>query len=247
LKYLNNNPIVVTSFADSIGKALVGQVYYAVSAVDTLGNISELSKMVMALIPDFTAPSIPFIKRITPKDKALVVEFMENVDADLKEFILLKNTSKDSSRISLAPDATEYTDKDVVPGTEYTYTMLAQDLSGNWSAISGAYTMVAEGVDESMLMPIMPKSISAKYNKSKKIIEIAWSQLFNDDNLGAAIYKGETNDELALISPMLRTGAYDDKRVKAGNTYYYQIRTYAANGLKHQSELISVTIKEDKK
>ncbi len=241
---LGNEPNTSTTYSDAVGSTLAGKVFYAVSAIDNNFNKSNRSNPVGVLMPDIEGPTVPFIKNISALDKTLIVNFMPNVDDDLAFFLLKKTDAEGkTTEIQVAANAIQYEDKEISSGATYLYSLAAQDRSGNLSAYCNAMEAIAPGSDERILTAIMPTAISVKLAKSSGKVQLSWTQKFTDDNLGVVIFRGTEKDNLLPLSELRRTPEYEDDAVLPGNTYYYQVRTYASNGQQHQSEINEINIK----
>lgn len=241
---MGNDLVTATSYKDAVGSSLSGKVFYSVAAIDKSYNRSERSAPVGMVMPDSEAPSVPFIKAITATEKTLLVQFMPNVDDDLAFFILNRTDSEGKGiEIQLTANTTQYEDKEVKSGLTYTYSMRAQDMAGNVSSSSTEVEAIAPGVDESVLTSIKPTAISVKLSKSVGKVQLTWTQKFPTENLGVVIFRGNDKENLMPISGLQRAAGYLDETALPGNTYYYQVRTYTANGLQHQSEINEIIIK----
>ena len=74
------------------------------------------------------------------------------------------------------------------------------------------------------------------------MVRLEWKQVFNEHIVGVVVYGGEKEDKLSPMSSTSKKIGFQDKRVEEGKTYYYQLRTYATNGAKHQSEIVEVKV-----
>ncbi len=242
-KIVNGKPLASTVYIDSLGNELKGKLWYAVAAVDSSFNISRISQPASFSIPDNLPPAQPFLKAPEVSEDGILMTWMPNVDDDLENWQLIRHSDDDSLKFTLEPQKTSYLDEAALPGVKYTYTLLARDFTGNYSIPSASISVVAEGVDERIFNGILPSNIELNYSKKDKHIQLSWNQVFNDDNLGVIVYKGESVDDLRPYSGKLRTAGFTDKRIKEETTYFYQLRTYASNGLKKISATKSITIK----
>ena len=99
---------------------------YVLVAVDTSGNDSGPSEPAEATPRDGVAPAAPTGVVATPGDTEVVLSWDPNVEADIAGYRVLR----DGVEVRVETGTT-WTDTDVVNGTEYTYTVVAVDTSGN--------------------------------------------------------------------------------------------------------------------
>ena len=125
---LNRKPHSENVFTDSLGINVSGVIQYAVAAVDTSFNISELSIPARFTIPDIQPPATPFLKAPLVTDESIRLAWMQNIDSDLDSWWLYRISSLDSMAFKVQPDSTGYTDKNVKPGMAYTYYLIAKGL-----------------------------------------------------------------------------------------------------------------------
>lgn len=243
---LNNEPIIELQYSELLDEVLTGNIYYSVSAVDSAFNRSELAAPATILLPDKNAPSDPVIKGITLKDNAVQLNWYPNVDSDLQNFILYRAEDDKSEIIAtLNPLDTTYIDNSVKAGRRYEYYMVAVDISGNQSLESGRTSILIPENDLDILKNIKPRNIQLRYMKNKNHAAVWWDQNFTSENLGVVIYKGESEDNLKPVSGLLKEAEFRDEKVTPGNTYYYQLRTYASNGAKDYSIIKTLKIKAE--
>lgn len=244
---LNGKPFAGNIWIDSLGTELSGKLWYAVAAVDSSFNIGGISEPKTFAIPDYTTPATPFLKAPVIDDKGISLYWMQDVDGDLKNWRLFRISESDSIVFNVNPDSTSYTDTKVTAGRSYTYYLCALDQSGLQSDKSNVNEVVAYGVDESIFNGMLPSSLTLKYIKKDKMVKVYWIQKFPEQSLGVIVYKGDKKDDLRPVSGRLKEPLFEDKRVKEGQTNYYQLRTYASNGLNKKSEIKEITIKKEEK
>lgn len=246
-KIVNSRPYELTQFVDTTGAPLAGSLWYAVAAVDSSYNISQITTPTTFVIPDETAPQAPFMKAPLVGEDVITLEWMQNVDSDLEAWLIHRQAAEDTIIIEVAPEMTRYVDTDVSAGKTYRYVMEARDIQGNVSPRSNVVELVAPGIDKSIFKGIEPKSISLKFVKKSKNVTLDWTQTFNGQNLGVIVYKGTDKDDLRPYSGRLQQAGFTDERIQSGTTYYYQLRTYASNGLNIKSDIKEIKIKAEEK
>lgn len=158
------------------------------------------------------------------------LEISWNVVGSATGYEISRSTSKDGTYKQVAMIASQsqsnYTDSTVKAGKLYYYKIRAVGQEGNttvysdWSgAVSGRTA-------------IKPTGIRIR-SKNSTTLEISWK---GDKNAaGYTIKRGESkNGKYTKIATVKggNTTTYDNKKVKAGKTYYYQVEAYNYNGEK---------------
>ena len=239
---LNGVPFEQNSYQDTLVKSAQGTIVYALIVTDTLFNQSEKSPFIEVVVPDKEPPIASVITTIASQEKSFVINWLASPDKDLDKYILIKKTKDAKQEIAVSRNLSNYEDYDVQSGHSYWYSIVAIDYSGNVSDTSNIYKISRQGYDMSLLEGATPSSFTASYQKNKKMVRLEWKQVFNEHIVGVVVYGGEKEDKLSPMSSTSKKIGFQDKRVEEGKTYYYQLRTYATNGAKHQSEIVEVKV-----
>ena len=85
---LTKRPFKGTLFVDTLNKVARNRFVYAVAAVDTSFNVSELSDTIGTAMPDLIPPDKPYIKLVQLKDGNVEVEWLAGKESDLAGFDL---------------------------------------------------------------------------------------------------------------------------------------------------------------
>ena len=132
----------------------------------------------------------------------------------------------------------EFTDKDLIAGTTYIYTIKAYDAAGNTSTESSPLS-VTTGESPDTEAPTVPENV-IPLEVTSTVVYLLWDEAV--DNKGVAGYKIYRNGEEIGTSA---TGEYTDENVTAGTTYTYTIKAYdAAGNTSAESSPLSVTTGE---
>jgi hypothetical protein len=111
--------------------------HYKVSAVDSYGYASDPAGPVSATPADTTPPAAPAGLSATAADRAVVLDWTNNAEADLAGYRVFRSTSSGSGfSLVASPAASAFTDSGLSNGTTYFYTVAAVDASGNTSLLS---------------------------------------------------------------------------------------------------------------
>ena len=62
--------------------------------------------------------------------------------------------------------------------------------------------------------------------------------------VGAVIFKSKDKTNFRPLTGLMKETIYNDKDVKAGTTYYYQIRSYSSTGTVATSATLETIVKE---
>ncbi len=124
-----------------------GSYAYAITALDTTGNESELSLAATVVIADHTAPAVP--RNLTAKAGNRVVDlsWTNNTELDLVGYNLYRNDETAPLNGSQPLKGNTYQDLNVVNLSTYAYRITAVDLNGNESLKSAQVVAVPTGID----------------------------------------------------------------------------------------------------
>jgi fibronectin type 3 domain-containing protein len=242
---LNTNPIKENSYKDKLPTSAKNKFVYKIIAMDTSFNKSEESDLAITQLPDATPPVQPLLKRVNNIEKTMVIEWIGNKDGDLKGYEVYRSNSKEGySKINkeiLPESQLMFVDQTTEPEKEYFYYLIAIDSAGNKSVPSNKIS----AVNNYKTINNELKNIHVKYREDKHDIYITWRPEKSESIEGYAIMRSEnTANDFRSVSGKLSNHEYYDKEVKAGNTYYYQVRAYDKLGNIEKSEIIKITINQ---
>jgi fibronectin type 3 domain-containing protein len=244
---INTLPIKGNSFVDTLPVKAKNKFIYQLAAIDTSYNRSELSNPAEAVLPDVFPPEKPFIKNIRPDSGSLVIEWIPNVDPDLKGYAIYR-ASYDSVFAMKQVNSTiiegsfrSYKDNSIVPGEKYYYTLVAIDSAGNKSVKSDLFTVMVPQRLNSLIKIAFTK---ARYNKNSKKIDLTWRIPRESDYTGIVVFRKEDNETLQPVSGILNKNDFSDSHVLKGKNYYYQLRFYDHEGNASKSDEIKITVPE---
>jgi hypothetical protein len=214
---VNNIPVSDTTFTDSITlKTLTENIYYRVSTVDWVGNVSEFSEILKIKKPDIVPPVPPVFTDYDVTDHGIFLSWVQSTSHDAKTHILYRRTlgSEDWDLIFTTDELKEQdksNDETAIAGKTYEYKIIAQDDDGLNSPVSSILTLTA--IDFSEIIPI--EDIQAELNQSKDKVTIRWSyleggenkyQIFRAVNDGGFYLLKEIKDPLRQISDEVQKG-----------------------------------------
>lgn len=249
---INKEPILTTNFTETMAEKIKNKFVYAIVSMDTNYNRSAYSKLSVVKLPDVTPPLAPFIDHLKVEEKQITVEWLPNHEEDLVSYAIYRSTYADSAnyiKLGDVPSGNEvFVDESVVGGTYYRYYLTAIDDATNVSSISNIYEAKAyEGEELAAGDGNAVEELKLKVNKKKKTIKISWNEEGENKFIGGVLYRGNSPEELAPVSGLMKNeNSFLDKHIKQNQTYYYQLRSYDAEGKKVKSDNYVIKTKKFK-
>lgn len=228
---LNANPIKDTTYIDNLPISAKNKFHYRIAAVDSTINRSEYSDFAANTMPDVIAPAQPFIKDIVITEKNyLQIQWIPNVDLDLKGYNIYKENSTDSiakkeklNESVLSPDVMHFTDRWVEQGVKYNYFLEAIDSSGNCSEFSNPFPGKLPNLKPEINDDVI-KYLNVKYKG--KYVQIKWEINSENGLLGAIVYRKEEGGAFTPLTGLMKVNKFKDTDIVAGSIYYYEVRVY---------------------
>jgi fibronectin type 3 domain-containing protein len=244
---LNAEAITVTEFTEELPRNAKNRFLYKIVASDSSYNKSEMTQAVGAQMPDAQAPDAPFIKSIQAKDRALVIDLIPNVESDLKGYEVYRAEQGENSNFVkvnkslLDRNAKQFIDNEIKANISYFYYLTALDSAGNISPKSN----MADGIAKIMESASVPTNLKANYEKAKNLIQISYQVSLSPEVLGVTIYRrAEAEEDFTPISGLIKQNNYEDKNIKKGETYYYEVRAYHQSGSVVKAEAVKIKVGE---
>ncbi|HEY8401060.1 MAG TPA: hypothetical protein VIK89_07360, partial [Cytophagaceae bacterium] len=238
---INSLPIKETSFTDQLPRQAKNTFYYRVVAIDTAFNKSEPSEPAIARMPDVIAPEAPFLKNVEVKEGRVKLEWLANVDTDLKGYYVYRSSENDPEykQVSpLLPITSNTYEEGITSGVIYYYRVKAVDSANNLSLASNMYAVIKHDSDKA---DVEVKNVKAKFRKLRKLLVLSWSVKSESKIKGCIVYRKEGDAPILMpVTGLLKENKFTDKEIKKGNKYIYQIRVYTSNGRIEKSEFIEV-------
>lgn len=126
-----------TTYADTLDiQTLTRAIYYRVVALDRNYNPSDTTAVIRVVLPDIVPPTAPVFYDATPTDSTVALAWFLSPSEDVARQILRRAVEPDTTWGDLAtlrPADSLYTDRAVVRGTRYRYTLVAVDSTGLFS------------------------------------------------------------------------------------------------------------------
>jgi hypothetical protein len=183
-----------TSYTFSVTtQTLTKKLFVKIVAVDGNFNHSDYSKPLVLNRPDKIPPPKPVILDYVNTTSGIVINWSKSSSEDHKEFILYKKVYDETKWVEIhrSPKSSTYTDKDLMSGISYTYTLRAVDSSGLYSEYAHPIT-----IRTSYSPPKESTSLTGTFTGGK--VQLKWSTstnpvafyiLYKDSGQGLTLYK----------------------------------------------------------
>jgi fibronectin type 3 domain-containing protein len=226
-----------TVFIDSINiKTLTKQVYYKLKAVDLHENQSEFSDLLALNRPDIIPPVAPVIKNLQNKNNIPEITWINSPSSDVVSHQLFRKELQDSTFHKIATfkssDSTiTFLDKEIKPGREYIYQVVAEDISGLVSAASNTgYFYIPSEKQE---------SIKLKKKVLLDKVKLTWDIKTEKTVERILVYRSIGNEPMRVYGNSEDDEFVDDK-LSPEKTYNYMVQAIYAGGT---SSVYSNTVK----
>jgi fibronectin type 3 domain-containing protein len=231
-----------TSYTDA-GAPVGVPVYYAVEAVDAVGNTSAAST-VSVTVADLIAPSTPGGVTATASDGHVDVSWQASTDnVGVANYRVFRGSSADFTPAGTplaVVTGTSFSDTTATPGTYY-YKVVAVDAAGNASDASAAASVAVP--DSSA--PTAPSGLTA--TRSGANVQLSWTASTDDVGVtGYSVYRSADSAFVPSPATLLAAGlgdtAYTDANAPAGTWYYAVTASDAAGNASAPSATASAAV-----
>lgn len=234
--------IATNEFIDNRAKNIRNIYEYKIVAVDSALNISEFSNIVSAQMTDVIPPEKPFIKNVISQERGVQVQWIQNVELDLKGYNIYRIFSNDTLKLNskiIEPKMHLFTDRTAIPDEKYLYAIKAIDKNGNTSAFSNLFPGMykSKKLNSSKII-----SFNVKGNSKRKQIRVHWNINKNDEFKGIVVSRKQDNQTFKPLTGILKGDEYVDKDVKFGIKYYYKIKVFENSGSVIASDTVKIEI-----
>lgn len=226
-----------TVYKDTIEtKTLTKKVFYKIMALDENYNASGFSAILELKRPDKFPPAPPRFKNVLSSDTGIFIQWNHSPSNDVVKELLYRRDASDKTWVLIAISDTmnrinSYTDRELVKGKIYYYTLIAVDdsklESEPESEISGRM------IDNFVRPAITRIQQSVDYNTQTIILK--WS--YPEKAVKSFVIYRSENDEPYRIYKSLTSNLSElnDKNLKVSSVYKYRIKASFIDGA--QSEL----------
>jgi hypothetical protein len=226
---VSDSILTTTFFTDTITlQTLTRTIYYCVRSVDKMYNNSKNSSPCLLKRPDKIPPVSPVVKFIVHSDSTIQLDWINSSSDDVRRVELFRKSSTgEISQISswTGKDTIQhFTDFSIHPGTDYSYSILVTDSSGNKSLTDFPTIHF-----QPRIYPAL-KNISAIPDFEKRNITLSW-EAPNEKVDRYIIYKAKKGEQLRTWKTVDgNSSSVIDKELYVGNTYIYKVKAVLKNG-----------------
>jgi len=222
----------ITTTSQSITGLTNGVMYFfAVSAVDTSGNESQLSVERSAIpngpIEDLTPPNHPVNLVATPGDGVISLQWSENLEPDIGGYKIYYGTAPGSYGAPIdVGNQTNYRLQGLINGTTYYIALTAYDNSPNRN--ESGYSTEVTATPQANLPPAAPTGLTAVAGDG--FIDLAWNANSESDLAGYKVHYGTAS---GVYNAHLDVGNVLVTRLQSlvnGTTYYIVVTAYDLAG-----------------
>ena len=226
-KKLNNLPVMISKFQDSLGKLQYPKVFYLddslkpgtytyqLTGIDFFGKESKRSQTYTVSVKDITPPPAPMSLKHTTNNLEVTLTWKNQTALDFKGLNVYRSIKSDGPFIklnpALLPNNTETYKDNVAKSGPYYYYVSSVDTAGNEGK---SYPRFAEVHD--IVPPAKPIDVTAKADTGKIIL--SWQKNKESDLAGYLIYrtinKNDVNNFVLLNANVLKENTYTDHRAE---------------------------------
>ncbi len=239
----NNWPDDFLLLADSIQETFfrdeqvssLSNYYYALSAYDSVGNISDISEIIQVNTPDIESPQPPQNLTLASQMGSINLNWQASSSNDVEYYLIYRGLGIDPPlTLENLVDSTDfdvltYVDSNVIEGYTYHYLVAAIDTSGNLSEGSNSESSQPQNITP----PSTPTNIQLILTDDTSVL-IDWEDNTDIDIAGYRIYKGLmpgfSIDSTSLLGDDLLESNYLESRLEFATTYYYSIQAFDVAG-----------------
>jgi fibronectin type 3 domain-containing protein len=225
-------PLRDTTYTDTITlKTLSKRIYFKIKSVDVTYNYSPFSALLELRKPDKLPPTSPVISSYKVMEDGIRIDWISSQSEDVTEHILFRRINKENwteYRKFPKAEVSTLTDKDVKPGSDYSYKLISVDESGNKSKPSVEMTLKFTG----SLTAQSVSNIFVSITSNKNGILVNWNYPV-EGNYRFVVYRAVNGGNfLTVETTEQRNTSFTDKNVKTGFSYEYQVRAFFKDGKK---------------
>ena len=204
---------------------------YQLSAVATDTSGANTRSSVITVTVNASLPPPPTALAASPTETTVRLTWLHDGNNESGFRIYRSNGGTFSLIATVAANAVEHTDINLLPGTAYTYRVAAFNTAGD-SPFAETYVTTLS------LAPAIPENLTATPLSAS--IVIGWNP-----SIGATQYTVERSLSSAGLFAAIGTAAlnqFTDSTAIAGTTYFYRVLAYGSGQFSAPSAVVSATI-----
>lgn len=228
---LNKHSVTSAKFSDTINlKTFSKKVYYKITALDHRYNQSEYSDILVLERPDKIPPTSPVFDSYSLENGQVRIKWIKSSSDDVATEAIYRTEAGKNQWEKIFETKTDtiahFKDVELIPGTNYLYTLVAIDGSGLESPPSPPLSVETP---DALVKPSV-KGLYANIDRENKQINLFWR--YNEPNVQEfLIFKKKKGNTYALF----RTADADeqqliDNELNPNTTYYYGLKAVFKDG-----------------
>lgn len=231
------------TFKDELPKKAKNGFRYYLISLDTNMNKSAPTEILVAHLPDVTAPQAPFIESIQTNGPEVTVNWRSGGDADIQFYTLLRTKAGNTLWDTIGNFKAEVLSARDLPDVgEWNYSVIAVDSAGNKSESSVA--MSTELKDMSAAPAISKVMVQVDSATSTIQIKVSWEAEESKSLKGYVVYRKTGSGSFVAISPLITDSDFLDIEVRIGKEYTYQVRSFSLSGKMAMSDETKLLLNE---
>ncbi|MEE4311793.1 MAG: fibronectin type III domain-containing protein [candidate division KSB1 bacterium] len=216
--------------------------FFAVSALDTAGNESNLSSEYNIYIPmsDTNPPSVPVIISNQVIESKVMLTWQGGNESDLAGYrVHYGKLSGDYDNNIDVGSVNIYQTTELEQGETYFFAVSAYDTASNFSDYSAEMSVIIPVIDKTA--PAQPVVLAYSIEESK--VNISWQNNTEPDLAGYKVHYGKSQRSYDTVVDVGVVTQYQTAELIQGDTYFFALSAYdtASNASMYSNEF-SVTI-----
>jgi hypothetical protein len=225
-------------FTDTIViRTLTRNVYYSIRSVDMRYNNSANSSPYLLKRPDKIPPVAAVVASIRQTDSTIIFSWINSSSDDVMCVELTGKSAANEKRLGNwngKDTIHSFTDKNLIPGNEYSYSLIVTDSAGNKTITNFPVVRF-----QPRIYPAL-KNLSAVPDFEKRLITLSWEKPTQEVDR-YVIYKCKKDEPLRTWKTVDgKSAVVIDKELYPGNVYLYKVKAVMKSGA--ETVLVSVEV-----
>ena len=223
---LTTAPAKFSDYIDEISlKNLTEDIYYKIVAVDQHDNPSDYSLPLKLKKPDVVAPTAPIFTSWYADEDGISLQWINSSSKDVVEHILIRSDQEGKEvKLQIQEGQVKFTDKEVVGGSTYSYSLIAVDDAG----LKSASKILTIAAFNNGILPVI-NEISGKAERERRRIKISWKYT-HEGVKKYLIYRSKAEEPMRLIKAVNgNEQVFIDYNISVNNIYSYRIKAVFEN------------------
>ncbi len=226
-------------FTDTITiHTLTRTIFYSITSVDTRYNNSQSSTPFRLKRPDKIPPVAAVVKSIQQSDSTILFSWINSSSDDVMCMELTARTNSGNifhlGSWNGKDTVQSFTHATIIPGNEYSYSLIVTDSSGNRTSTTFPSIKYAPRIYPAL------KNIAAIPDFEKRMITLSWNAPAQEVDR-YVIYKSKKGEKFRTWKTVDgKSVVIIDKELYPGNTYMYKVKAVMKSGAETVLESVEV-------